>query len=111
VRILSGSRVQNTGMNQTGIVVILANLFAFGMVWWHHRSCRNSLNAWAKNENLTLLEVRYSWPFRGPDAWRRSRNQMQYKIKAWDVRGRILRGWVTLGTYWGWSWYTISDVT
>ena len=56
--------------------------------------------------------VRYSWPFQGPGAWRRSRNQTQYRVKVWDARGQILHGWVTLGTYWGFmDWYKVSDVT
>jgi hypothetical protein len=44
--------MQNTGMNEIGIFVILANVFVFGMVWWHHRACRSGLNAWAKNQHL-----------------------------------------------------------
>jgi hypothetical protein len=103
--------VQNEAVNETGISVILANVFVFGMVWLHHRACRNGLNSWAQNENLTLLEARYVWPFQGPDAWRRSRNQTQFRINVRDARGQDLHGWVTLGTYWGWSWYKVSNVT
>jgi hypothetical protein len=104
--------MQNTGMNEIGIFVILANVFGFGMVWWHHRACRNGLNAWATNEHLILLEVRYVWPFQGPDAWRRSRNQTQFRINVRNARGENLRGWVTLGTYWGFmDWYKVSTVT
>jgi hypothetical protein len=103
--------VHNVLVNEIGIVVVLANLFVFGMVWWHHRACRKGLNAWARTEGLTLLEVRYSWPFQGPDAWCRSRNQTQFRIKSRDARGQDLHGWVTLGTYWGFmELYKVSNV-
>jgi hypothetical protein len=101
--------VQNAAM---ALIQFLPGLIVvIGVTWFHHRLCRNGLNVWAKSEHLTLLEVRFSWPFQGPDAWRRSRNQTLYRVKVWDARGQILHGWVTLGTYWGWTWYTVSDVT
>jgi hypothetical protein len=104
--------MQNTGINEIGIFVILANVLVFGMVWWHHRACRNGLNAWAKDEHLILLEVRCVWPFQGPDAWRRSRNQTQFRINVRNARGEDLLGWVMLGTYWGFmDWYKVSTVT
>jgi hypothetical protein len=93
------------------VMAFLAVVFVFGANWWHDHMCRNGLNQWAKSEGLTLLEVRYVWFFQGPDAWRRSRKQTQYRVKVWDAQGRILHVWVTLGTYWGFmDWYKVSNV-
>jgi hypothetical protein len=85
----------------------------FGSSCWQSQNCRNRLNAWAKSEHLTLLEVRYVWRFQGPNAWSRSQYQTMYRVKVWDAQGQILHGWVTLGTYWGvLTWFNppVSDV-
>jgi hypothetical protein len=95
--------------------LMIASLgIVFGSSWLQSRNCRNRLDAWAKSEHLTWLEVRYVWRFQGPNAWNRSQNQTMYHVKVWDTRGQVLQGWVTLGTYWGaLNWFNppISEVT
>ena len=105
--------MQNEGVRSIDLFGIVLMVGVLGLTWLHHRLCRNALNAWAKSEHLTLLEARYSWPFQGPNAWRRSRYQTQYRVKVWDAQGQISQAWVTLGTYWGIVEYfnpAVSDV-
>ena len=95
-----------------GIVVSIGAVFlAVGSIWFQSRNCRNRLQAWAKDNGFVLLEARYIWRFQGPDAWSRSQYQTLYRVRVKDRQGQISLGWVTLGTYWGFSTYLNPEVS
>jgi len=66
------------------------------------------LDAWAKDNNLTILRADrcYLWP--GPFLFRTNRGTVVYRITARDAEGHHRTGYARCGSYWLGMWFSNS---
>ena len=63
------------------------------LLWRSHWYVERRLQDWLRDKGYTLVRWRSAWPWQGPRAWRRFRNQQDYYVAVLDrERGRT--GWL-----------------
>lgn len=60
---------------------------------------RSLLAEWARSQQVELLSVRRCWLWRGPYAWRSSKNQTVFYVTVRDAAGQERRAYVRVGSF------------
>jgi hypothetical protein len=60
---------------------------------------RSLLAEWARSQRVDVLSARRCWLWRGPYAWRSSKNQTVFYVTVRDAASQIRRAYVRVGSF------------
>ncbi|HMP04608.1 MAG TPA: hypothetical protein PKD86_10230 [Gemmatales bacterium] len=75
-----------------GVVIFVA-------IWMTEARAQHMLRQWAAGLGVELVSAKRCWLWRGPYAWRSTKNQYVYAVVVRDTTGQVLRGHVRLGGF------------
>jgi hypothetical protein len=81
-------------------LIILVFLVTVYLDWLNRKHGKQSLMAWAKNNEYQIIQQRCPLLQRGPFFWQMSKLQLVYQVKVVDRSGIAQQGWVCCGHYW-----------
>jgi hypothetical protein len=80
------------------IIVPVAALLIFAIIWTHKRSAF-LLRQWAEENDLRIVAQEERKFFRGPFLWNSSKGQMVYYVTVEEGDGNLKSGFVRLGSW------------
>ncbi|HWE04935.1 MAG TPA: hypothetical protein VG326_21185 [Tepidisphaeraceae bacterium] len=86
------------------VIVVLVAPLAFALAianWnWSSRREKTTIELWARENHVCVLECDRRWLLRGPFFWTTGRTKSVYRITVQCPDGRVQEAWIRLG---GWS--------